>query len=118
VFGSKGIGWFFIDFVATVDWDKIIALTGDERFADSPLVRMLRLIKVLRLARASRLIHKITAKWTLHSGYIEAFKFFMYVGIVAHILACFFFLWPTLFECPEDKFSDFAYETTAYGAIV
>jgi hypothetical protein len=29
-------------------------------------------------------------------------QFFLYVGIVSHLLACFFFLWPTLFVCPED----------------
>ena len=35
----------------------------------------------------------------VHTGFIDAFKFFMYVSIVAHLLACFFFLWPTLSTC-------------------
>ena len=44
---------------------------------------MLRLIKVLRLARASRLIQKLTAKMSVHTGFIDAFKFFMVRAVAA-----------------------------------
>lgn len=91
-------GWFFIDFIATVNWDIIIAAIGQSD-ADSPLIRLMRLLKVLRLARASRLINRLTASWTLHTAFIEAAKFFFYVFMVAHLLACFFFMWPTLMTC-------------------
>lgn len=30
-----------------------------------------------------------------------AIEYRQYVSIVAHLLGCFFFLWPTLSECPE-----------------
>ena len=49
------------------------------------------------------LINRLTATLSVHTGYIEALKFFMYVGIVAHLLACFFYLWPVLTECEPDK---------------
>lgn len=88
-------GWFLIDFVATVQWDSIVGWFDDDLGA-SIGVKMLALIKIFRLARASRLIDRLTANWTTHSGYIEAGKFFMYVAIVGHLLACFFFLWPVL----------------------
>lgn len=84
-------GWLFIDFVATMDWSIFVEVAGGT--PDSPYIGLFRMLKVLRLARASRLIAKLTAGFTLNSGFIEAFKFFMYVAIVAHIMACFFFLW-------------------------
>lgn len=34
---------------------------------DNSLVRMMRLVKVLRLARASRLINRLTSTWTINS---------------------------------------------------
>ena len=37
--------------------------------------------------------------WTVNTGFITAAKFFMYVLIVAHLLACGFYLWPTLHTC-------------------
>jgi len=40
----------------------------------------MRLLKVLRIARASRLINRLTATWTLHTAFIEAGKFFFYVS--------------------------------------
>ena len=90
-------GWFFIDFFATVEWDLLVGLV-DPDLGASIGVKMLALIKIFRLARASRLIDRLTANWTTHSGYIEAGKFFMYVAIVGHLLACFFFLWPVLWS--------------------
>jgi hypothetical protein len=83
--------WFGIDLLATVQWAVVFESFGVS--SDSAFISMMRLLKVLRLARASRLIETLTAKWTTHTGYIEAFKFFMYVGIVAHLMACFFYLW-------------------------
>lgn len=91
-------GWFFIDFIATINWDVVISTLGTSN-TDSPLIRLMRLLKVLRLARASRLINRLTASWTLHTAFIEAAKFFFYVFMVGHLLACFFFMWPTLMEC-------------------
>ena len=88
-------GWFVVDFVATVQWDMFVGWFSPDLGA-SITVKMLALIKIFRLARASRLIDRLTANWTTHSGYIEAGKFFMYVAIVGHLLACFFFLWPVL----------------------
>ena len=83
--------WFGVDLLATVQWAFAFEWMGFD--SKSSFIAMMRLLKVLRLARASRLIGKLTVKWTTHTGYIEAFKFFMYVGVVAHILACFFYLW-------------------------
>jgi hypothetical protein len=36
---------------------------------------------------------------TAHSAYINALKFFLYVVVVAHVLACLFYMIPIVFEC-------------------
>ena len=90
-------GWFVVDLVATVQWALLwdLAFPGDR----SPAIRLIRIAKVLRLARMGRLITRLTASWTMHTGFIEAAKFFVYVIIVAHLQACFFYLWPILMDC-------------------
>ena len=65
---------------------------------DAGTVSLVRLIKVARLARASRLINRLTASWTMNTGFIDATKFLVYVLICAHWLACFFFFIPNLLD--------------------
>ena len=64
---------------------------------------MTRMVRLLRLLRAPRLINRLTEhrNWAIHSVYIDFAKFTIYVLMMAHALACFFFLWPALFviEC-------------------
>ncbi len=100
-------GWFVLDLVATVDWEWIGSSFVVDNDEDVPtLVKMLALIKITRLLRASRLIDNITADWTTNSGLIDAGKFAVYVTVVAHLLACFFSLLPVILavgpECEED----------------
>jgi hypothetical protein len=100
-----------VDVIATVQWDSVVELLrpwswvqDDNNESEGSLhVRMLRLLKVLRLARADRLIQRLTAKMSVHTDYIDAFKFFVYVSVVCHLLACFFFLWPLIMACPIDE---------------
>jgi len=96
--------WFWIDMLATVEWDQMFGSFLEGATQDSSTKRLLscfRLFKVFRLARLDRLIARLTASWTIHTGYIEALKFFFYVFIVAHLLACFFFFWPELWPYSE-----------------
>ena len=60
---------------------------------------LLKMLKVARMLRFGRLITRVTAHRKVHTGYVEACKFFIYVLYVAHILACLFFLWSELFDC-------------------
>lgn len=94
-------GWFWVDFIATVEWDLIITATMDGSGSPPPIVSLFRLIKVARLLRASRLINRLTQSWTLHTGFIDAITFFIYVLICAHILACSFWLFPAVFNEPS-----------------
>merc|ERR1719181_2355513 len=83
-------GWFIIDAGATIEWDLIVGFLLPA--TNTSVVRLCKLIKIARLARASRLINRRTSTWTINTAYIEAIKFFVYVLICAHILACFFFM--------------------------
>lgn len=94
-------GWFTVDFIATVPWEKVVDWFTDD--VPSIYTSMLRLIKVARLARAGRIIGRVTNSWTLHTTFIDAFNFFMYVLIVVNLLACLFYLWPTVTSCPINQ---------------
>lgn len=94
-------GWFIIDLVATVEWDLLYAVAIDSE--GSNLISLVRLLKILRMARTSRLISRITAGWTIHTAFITASIFLLYVALICHLLACFFFLLPDILECPQDN---------------
>jgi hypothetical protein len=89
--------WFAIDVIATFPFDTIIGATTDTR--DS-ILRLLRMLRILRLLRAPRLIQRLTAHrgWAIDTGIIDFAKFSFYVLVVAHELACIFFLLPSVFE--------------------
>jgi hypothetical protein len=116
-------GWFFVDLLATVQWDRILAYSSltvaDDGGTKGALqIRMLRLLRVLRLAKVSRLINRLTSKRSVHTDFIDAMKFFMYVSVVAHVLACFFYLWPVLMSCKMDrKLADAAFLKPTAAAI-
>lgn len=38
---------------------------------------------------------------TLHSSYVSALEFFLYVVVCAHVLACIFYMIPIIFECEK-----------------
>jgi hypothetical protein len=100
--------WFVLDFVATMDWEWVhetIYPPNTEGTQNNlpPVVSLLRLLKVLRLARAGRIIKRLTMTWTLHTRFIDAFNFFLYVFVVCHLLACLFFLLPELTACVPDQ---------------
>jgi len=95
-------GWFTIDLVSTVDWLGFVEISY-ETFSvggsmldpqTANLLALLRLWKMARLLRVSRLIARLTMGFNTHSTFIEAGKFFLYVMVVAHLLACLFFLVP------------------------
>lgn len=119
-----GSGWFFIDLIATVQWDILIAavskMFGGGGSVSSGL-QLTRLIKVVRLVKAPRLIDSLTKMWTLHTVVIGAFKFFVLVLIVAHILGCFFFMVPALaLHCVPAEYTplDQSDSASVYGGTV
>ena len=95
-------GWFIIDLMATVNWSAVMSLVAGSAAGVSPVVGMLRLLKVLRLTRSGRIIKRLTMTWTVHTKFIDAFNFFLYVLVVCHLLACLFYMIPMYVFCPID----------------
>jgi hypothetical protein len=58
-------GWFIIDAGATVEWDLIVGFLLPA--VNTSVVRLCKLIKIARLARASRLINRLTSTWTINT---------------------------------------------------
>lgn len=115
-------GWFFVDLIVTVQWDlligglsKLFGHTGDLGSGG----RAFKLIKVVRLGKAPRLILSLTKTWTVHTGVIGAFKFFVLVMIVAHILGCFFFMIPALtLDCVPAEYTLPDSGESVYGGLI
>ena len=95
--------WFLVDFIATVNWSTVIGILFADKSGESVFVSMLRLVKVFRLARAGRIIKRITQSSTIHTKFIDAINFFLYVVIVCHLLACLFYLLPKVLSCQIDQ---------------
>ena len=89
-------GWFLIDFIATVDWNGFGEMLASDPATNPSWVKKLAMLKIFRLLRMGRLIDNLTKTFTVHSGFIEAGKFFVYTFVVGNLLACFFFLTPML----------------------
>lgn len=89
-------GWFVVDLVATVPWDIVLEEVTTHG-------RMLRIVKVLRLARAGRIIKRLTMGLTVHTKFIDAINFFVVVLVVCHLLGCMFYVWPAVMDCEPDE---------------
>mmetsp|Transcript_23246 Transcript_23246/g.45843 ORF Transcript_23246/g.45843 Transcript_23246/m.45843 type:complete len:841 (+) Transcript_23246:50-2572(+) len=102
--------WFWPDILATVQLDLVareIVYASRDYSSEADMravtitpgtaefnVRLFRLFKILRLLRVGRLVDRLTAAWTSHTGFVSAGKFFLYVFYVAHMLACTFYMIP------------------------
>jgi len=113
--------WFFVDFVSTFelsrlmpldleDWEiqKLVTAQASAKAQDwgheslvvpgsLNLSSMIRLLKILRVARMGRLIGRLTTNVKIHTAFIEACKFFLLCALLAHILACCFFMTSSYF---------------------
>ena len=100
---------FPIDVISTVEWDLIArrmycgaaGCVGDKREAND-ITAVTRLLKVARLSRAGPLIRRLTSRTAVHTSFIDALIFFLYVLVCAHVLACVFFMVPILSICQSD----------------
>ena len=111
-------GWFFPDFIATMQWSWVVETFVGKEAADNPNIKMLRLIKVMRLARAHRIISRVTELWTIHTAYIETFNFLLYVAAVCNLLACLFYICPKFLSCKIDQdVADAAFEAADKMAV-
>jgi len=82
--------WFFIDALAVVPWDLIGVLHSDtETLAGARVIRVVWMLKMLRLMKPSRIIHKIEIPYSIpYQQQLALFRFLGFLVIVCHWLAC------------------------------
>ena len=84
-----------MDILATVQFDGLIHLIqGDDGTDSTGELRLLRLFKIFRLARLARLLNRMTAAMKTNTLVVDTVKFFFYVAVVGHLLACFYYMVP------------------------
>jgi len=88
-------GWFVCDLVSTFPWDSLVSECTSVK---KPVLQLLSLVRVLRVLRAPRIIHRITHDWAIHSVKIGFFLYMIFTLLVAHVMGCLFFLCPVVFK--------------------
>ncbi|KAK7235917.1 hypothetical protein SO694_00065055 [Aureococcus anophagefferens] len=64
-------GWFVCDLVSAFPWDSLVSECTSVK---KPVLQLLSLVRVLRVLRAPRIIHRITHDWAIHSVKIGFFS--------------------------------------------
>ena len=88
--------WFCLDLVAAVQWTSLVIDLGLDWSITA--LQLLRLIRILRCIRVGRIFQRVSVPWGIQSGWVGAVKFFGYVAVVAHVFACLFYVWPSIFD--------------------
>lgn len=105
--------WFWIDLVSTIPVDTIFVIFdvgGQEVMRSLRLIRVLRLARLLKLVRLLKLsklapsLSEIT--YELPAGFGKLTRLVLEAGLVAHLLACFFFLSSYVFDKDKPSYDD------------
>jgi CRP-like cAMP-binding protein len=93
-------GWFLVDLVATFNWEWLFeSLSSEEEQGTGgqlAMVRLLRLIRLLRILKMTRIVERLSAALNVRSAFIKIFNLLLFVVLVVHLIACFFYLVPSL----------------------
>jgi hypothetical protein len=105
--------WFWIDLVSTVPVDSLFLIAG---VGGQEVLRSLRLIRVLRLARLLKLVRLVKLSklapslseitYELPPGAGKLLRLMFEALLVAHLLACFYFLSSYVFDKDKPTYED------------
>lgn len=114
-------GWFWVDAAGTVPiWCmRILALTRDASTASQRWMTGLRVLRLARLLRLSRMVERFSfmiAMEGLSLQVIEVIKFMIYATLTFHWMACLYVC--LLEEDHGERPSPHAYLNSAYWALV
>ena len=94
--------WFVIDFISAFPLDLVVLIfLGDDAVDQRNLlrvprmvrmIRLIRLVRLFRLFRLSRLYRKFQSHVDVNSAVFTLIKLFVGICLLAHFLACFYFL--------------------------
>ena len=95
-------GWLFVDIVSVIPYDLIELDTGDyaNRSTEDQeqllmllkLLRILRIAKVMKILRAARILKRMEQQMSIKFGVVKLVKFFVLIIMVAHWMACTYYL--------------------------
>ena len=115
-------GWFTVDILSTLNWDIFVyllsfsSLSYQEYVEVHPYLRLVKMLKATRILKAPRMVDSLSQRRTFNSAYIQTVKFFFIVVIVAHILACLFFLLPEILGCTDWEMTNARLRQTNAGS--
>lgn len=92
-------GWFIIDFVATFNWSWLFGLwMSDQESAGQQLamIRLLRLMRILRILKMGRIVERLSEYLSVRSAFIKIIQLVLGLVLIIHLIACFFYLVPSL----------------------
>ena len=93
ILGHYARGWMLLDVVTAVPVDFIVSFYDSGEHDDAgggmlQLIRMLRLVKLGRILRASRIFHRWQAYLGMTFSVMALLEFMVLVTVMAHWLAC------------------------------
>ena len=96
-------GWLFIDVVSCLPYDYFTlgddGMPGASRqLAVFRVLKVLKLTKLLRVFRSSRILKRMEQQMSIKFGVIKLLKFIVMIVMVAHWMACFYYLAGTMNE--------------------
>jgi len=91
--------WLLIDLVAVIPWD-LIGLTADAR--GTKIIRGLWTLKMLRLVKPSRIIHKIDIPFYVpYQQQLVLFRFLGFLLVICHWLSC---VWAMTLQLVDEEY--------------
>ena len=94
-------GWFFVDLMSTVPFDRIFsALGGGSGLRSLKLIRVLRLVRLLKLAKLFKLgnLASFLESLNLNPAVMRLLKMLFQLVLIAHLLSCFWYFLATFNE--------------------
>ena len=95
-------GWLFVDVVSVIPYDlieldtqSINSRSGEEQdqlLMLLKLLRILRIAKVMKILRAARILKRMEQQMSIKFGVVKLVKFFVLIIMVAHWMACTYYL--------------------------
>jgi len=102
---SYAKGWLFVDVVSCLPYDQFtVKPTGGSRDSETKGIMILRALKILKLTkllrvfRSSRILKRMEQQMSIKFGVIKLMKFILVIVMVAHWMACIYYLAGTMSE--------------------
>ena len=73
------------------------------------MIRLLRLIRILRILKMGRIVERMSEFLSVRSAFIKIIQLIMGLMLVVHLIACFFYLLPSITKLDHEAVRHFLY---------